>query len=56
LNWSNRRLMKQLATARGLKTPATLFIEPEYFDVTNLPAALQSSAKELRKLRHRVFD
>jgi hypothetical protein len=56
LNRSNRRLLKQLAAARGLKLPATLFVEPEFFDMTNLPAALQPSAKELRKLRHRLFD
>jgi hypothetical protein len=56
LNWSNRRLLKQLAAGRGLKLPATLFVEPEYFDTTNLPAALQPSAKELRKLHHELFE
>jgi hypothetical protein len=56
LNRSNRRLLKQLAAARGLKLAATLFVEPEFFDMTNLPAALQPLAKELRKLRHKLFD
>lgn len=56
LNRPNRKLLKQLAAARGLKLPAALFVEPEYFDMANLPAALQPSAKELRKLRHKLFD
>jgi hypothetical protein len=56
LNWSNRRLLKQLAAARGLKCPASLFVEPEYFDMTNVPAALKPSAGELRQLRHQLFD
>jgi|tagenome__1003787_1003787.scaffolds.fasta_scaffold20497348_2 hypothetical protein len=56
LNWSHRRLLKQLAAARDVKSPATLFVEPEYFDATNLPTPLQPSAKELRKLRHKLFD
>jgi hypothetical protein len=56
LNWSNRRLLKHLAAARGLKCPATLFVEPEYFDMTNVPPALKPSAAELRQLRHKLFD
>ena len=56
LNWSNRRLLKQLAAARGLKCPSTLFVEPEYFDMTNVPCALKPSAGELRQLRHKLFD
>jgi hypothetical protein len=56
LNWSNRRLLKYLAAARGLKCPATLFVEPDYFDMTNVPAALKPSANELRQLRHKLFD
>jgi hypothetical protein len=56
LNWSNRRLLKHLAAARGLKSPACLFVEPEHFDMTNVPAALKSSAADLRRLRHKIFD
>jgi hypothetical protein len=56
LNWSSRRLLKHLAAARGLKFPATLFVEPEYFDMTNVPPALKPSAAELRLLRHKLFD
>jgi hypothetical protein len=56
LNWSSRRLLKHLAAARGLKSPATLFVEPIYFDMTNVPPALKPSAAELRQLRHKLFD
>jgi hypothetical protein len=56
LNWSSRRLLKHLASARGLKCPTTLFVEPEYFDMTNVPPALKPSAAELRQLRHKLFD
>lgn len=56
LNWSNRRLLKHLAAARGLKCLSTLFVEPEYFDMTNVPPALKTSAGELRQLRHILFD
>jgi hypothetical protein len=56
LNWSHRRLLKHLAAARGLKSPATLFVEPEYFDMTNVPMALKASAAELRQLRQKLFD
>jgi hypothetical protein len=56
LNWSNRRLLKHLAAARGLKSPATLFVEPDYFDATNALSVLKASASELRQLRHKLFD
>src|SRR5262249_41768320 len=54
LNWSHRRLLKHLAAARGLKCPTELFVEPEHFDMINVPAALRPSANELRQLRHKL--
>jgi hypothetical protein len=56
LNRSNRRLLKQLAAARGLKMAAMLFVEPDYFDMTNVPPALKPAANDLRQLRHKLFD
>jgi hypothetical protein len=56
LSWSNRRLLKRLAAARGLKTPANLFVEPEYFDMSNVPPALKTSATEIRRIRQQLFD
>ena len=56
LTWSNRRLLKHLAAVRDLKCASSLFVEPDYFDLTNLPTALKPSAQELRQLRHKLFD
>ena len=56
LTWSNRRLLKHLANARGLKCQATLFVEPEHFDMTNVPLELKPHASELRQLRHKLFE
>jgi hypothetical protein len=56
LTWSNRRLLKHLAAARDLKCAATLFVEPDYFDLANLPPELKPAAHELRQLRHKLFD
>jgi hypothetical protein len=52
---TSRRLLKQLADARGVTDPATLFVEPRYFDVQNLPSELRSSAKELQLLGETLF-
>ena len=55
LSWSNRRLLKQLAAARGLKCQAALFVEPEHFDMTNVPKSLKQHANEVRQLRQTLF-
>jgi hypothetical protein len=56
LNRANRRLLKKLAAERGLKNASLLFVEPEQFEATNLPVDLESSAAELRQLRHKLLD
>jgi hypothetical protein len=56
LNASSRRLLKRLAAARGLKNSATLFVEPRYFDSTDLPQALQSVKADLQRLGDRIFS
>jgi hypothetical protein len=53
LTHSDRRLLKRLAAARGLASPAFVFVEPKLFDEP--PASLQSSAAELAHLRARLF-
>jgi hypothetical protein len=53
---SNRRLLKQLAIARGLGNANVLFVEPDHFDATDLPPELKESASDLRQLRHKLFD
>src|SRR4051812_21202904 len=56
LNRSNRRLLKQLAIARGLGNATVLFVEPDHFDAADLPPELKASASDLRQLRHKLFD
>jgi hypothetical protein len=56
LNLVSKRLLKRLASAREVESAADLFVEPEYFESANLPAALKSSAEDLRRLRHKLFD
>ena len=56
LDHTNRKLMKKLAVAHGLKNAATLFVEPEYFDDAIRPQSLDTSAAELRHLRHKLFE
>jgi hypothetical protein len=56
LDRANRRLMQKLASARGVESAAELFVEPDNFDATNLPKVLDSSANELRQLRHELFE
>src|SRR4051812_32431954 len=56
LGRSNRRLLKQLAIARGLGNATVLFVEPDHFEATDLPPELKASASDLRQLRHKLFD
>lgn len=55
LPWSSRRLLKRLAAARSVSPPATLFVEPAYFDAANLPPALQRSASQIQSLHRQLF-
>jgi hypothetical protein len=56
LDRSSRRLLKQLASQCDARSPAELFVEPAFFDTANIPSALKASARELRQLRHKLFD
>jgi hypothetical protein len=55
LGYSHRRLLKRLAAARGVAVPAMLFVDPKHFDTANLPASLDASANEVRRLRALIF-
>jgi hypothetical protein len=52
---SDRRLLKQLAAARGVADPATLFVEPRHFDPQCLPREMKADAQELRLLNEILF-
>jgi hypothetical protein len=56
LNWSSRRLLKRLAAAWELPSPALLFVEPERFNPARLPANWQDDQDRLENLRQRLFD
>jgi hypothetical protein len=56
LDRSHRRLLKKLAASRGIAHPAELFVEPRHFEAADLPSALQASERDLRQLRHTLFD
>jgi hypothetical protein len=47
--------LKRLAAARGAASATILFVEPSYFDASNLPASLQRAASELQRLREQLF-
>jgi hypothetical protein len=55
LSSANRRLLRRLASARGVEEPARLFIEPKHFEPAHLPETLQSAADKIRRLRDRLF-
>jgi hypothetical protein len=55
LNGPARRLLKNLAVARGLENPALIFVKPDCFDPADLPRHLAPSAAELRKLFQQLF-
>jgi hypothetical protein len=55
LSRPHRRLLKHLAAARGLSSPASLFVRPECFDLDQLPSEVKLYADELNKLRAQLF-
>jgi hypothetical protein len=56
LNWSNRRLLKRLATEWELPSAAQLFVDPERFNTARLPASWREQADRLESLRERLFE
>lgn len=55
LNWSNQQLLRALANAHRLPSPAQLFVEPERFDVAPLGRAFASRQARIAALRARLF-
>jgi hypothetical protein len=56
LSNSSRRLLKRVAAAHQIASPALLFVQPGYFDTSNLPASLAPNAKELQTLHDQLFS
>jgi hypothetical protein len=55
LDLANRRLLRRIARAAGLRQPARLFLEPQRFEPTTLPQALRSQWPAIEALRAKLF-
>ena len=55
LSWPNQQLLRALANAHRLPSPAQLFVEPERFDVERLGRAFESREAQVLALRSRLF-
>jgi len=55
LDWPNQQLLRALATANRLPSPAQLFVEPEHFDVERLGVALESRKEQVVALHSKLF-
>lgn len=56
LRFSDRWLLWRLARADRLRNPARLFLEPERFDPAGLPAILRLRARQLARIREKLFS
>lgn len=55
LRFSEEWLLWRLARAGRLRDPAQIFLEPERFDATRLPASLRARANLFGRLKTRLF-
>jgi hypothetical protein len=55
LDRASRSLLRQLAAASELESPARLFVEPDRFDLHRLPSTLRPQAGALAALHQRIF-
>ena len=55
LNFSSRRLLLQLASALEMQHPATVFVTPSAFRVSELPPKLQAQQAALQALAKKLF-
>jgi hypothetical protein len=55
LGWRDGLLLWRLAKSQRLTDPARLFLEPERFEKTQVPAPLQAQAGRLIELRRALF-
>lgn len=55
LDWTNQQLLRGLANAHRLESPAQLFVEPERFDVERLGGAFASRKTQVATLRAKLF-
>ncbi|MDA1054263.1 MAG: hypothetical protein O3C40_27780 [Planctomycetota bacterium] len=55
LDWANQQLLRALANAHRLPSPAQLFVEPERFNVESLGSIFENRRTQIVALRSRLF-
>lgn len=55
LDWANQQLLRALANAHRMDSPAQLFVEPNRFDVASLGALFENRRDQLAELRTKLF-
>jgi hypothetical protein len=55
LDWSSRRLLRQIARWQRLKQPAHLFLEPHRFAAVNLSPPLLRKQTRIKALQRKLF-
>jgi hypothetical protein len=55
LDRGSRKLLRQAVQFHNLTPPSRVFTEPKWLDSAKLGAELRSRAKDLKKLRNRLF-
>jgi hypothetical protein len=56
LGGADRRLLKRLASCRGLSHAAIVFVMPQCFETAHLPPDLAEASHRLTQLRAQLFD
>lgn len=56
LDHPSQRLLASLAAVRQYEQPTQIFLSPEAFDMSSLPADWESRAAHLRRLKMVLFD
>lgn len=55
LNYSQQRLLNQLAEGLGLDQPAQVFLTPSAFETSQIPSELRSEQRTIQAIGRRLF-
>ncbi|MBC8350511.1 MAG: hypothetical protein H8E66_00900 [Planctomycetes bacterium] len=55
LDWTNQQLLRAMANAHRLRSPVTLFVEPERFDFERLGVVFENRRMQVAALRSKLF-
>jgi hypothetical protein len=56
LGWTERHLLKRMATLQGLKDPARIFLEADRWEPNRLPHGIRHEFTRLSALQKRLFE